>query len=59
METCNSAGKKKKRSKWVVIQTGVGENHLLVNNLPMDFHAAGWGHLLRDAGPHSISLSFL
>ena len=42
METRNSAGKKKKKgSKWVVIQTGVGENHLLVNNLPMDFHAAG------------------
>ena len=42
METRNSAEKKKKKvSNWVVIQTGVGENHLLVNNLPMDFHAAG------------------
>lgn len=46
METCNSAKKKKrKRSKSVVIETGVRENHLLVNKLPTDFHAAGWGHI--------------
>lgn len=28
-----------------MVQTGVGEDHLLVNNLPTDFHAAGRGHI--------------
>lgn len=28
-----------------MVQTGVGEGHLLVNNLPTDFHAAGRGHI--------------
>lgn len=28
-----------------MLQTGARENHLLVNNLPTGFHAAGWGHI--------------
>lgn len=43
-----------------MVQTGVRENHLLVNNLPIDFHASGQGNIYYVMlGPFHSTINFV